>query len=622
MLSILLGGYGGFMNLENNNLSDIHKDSKILDISDFYLRARNILDSCKENEYALISVDIDNFKYINDLFGYHTGDSVLNTLEITFVKLLKENEFISRLNSDIFLFFINNQEHDELESKIKLIINSKESITRVLSEYYNLTFSIGLLRIENPKERLNIMVDNVNYARKCAKTNHNSLYIEYDATIDSELKWKREVTTSMQAALINKEFVVYLQPKVLMKTSEIVGAEALVRWNSPKYGLLAPIKFIPIFEQNGFINLLDFYILEQCCIFLKKCIDEQLMAPIPISVNFSRMHIGTVNISKKINDVVEKYGVPSEFIEIELTENVLLQDLKGVIELTDSLKRLGFRVSIDDFGSEYSSLSCLKDLSVDIVKIDKGFLKESANTEKGKLILSRVVEMIKCSRMVTVMEGIETEEQVEFLRRLNCDIAQGYYYSKPMPIEDFIDFSKIYNSACKCAITDESEINTYAEAMPHEFKMDNWELYLMNKNIGIGIMKGYLDEDTTIQYANKQALDYIGYSYHEFKNKLHSKIIGFTHPDDVEIVRENAKRLVDSEKSIKFKTRAIKNDGSVVWLEGNAMCIMDHNQRFIGVYAFQDVTNNVRETEMLIEEIASLKTENKMLKNQLLAIGS
>lgn len=569
----------------------------------FYIKAQKLLERACPDEYVLLALDFDNFKYINDLFGYQYGDQTLASLTKHFSRFLKDREIFSRINADHFVFLIEAEVVAQLEKKFLEMADVRECLSDFLPDHYNFISSGGFFYITDPKEKITDMIDKANFARKRAKGNHVSTFLHYDKEMSDELKWKKEITLSMEMALENKDFEMYLQPKVLMKNNEIIGAEALVRWNNPEKGIIYPDKFIPVLEQNGFVKLLDFYMLEEACLFLKECEDSGLPM-LPISVNFSKIHIGTLNFVERIHEKVQKYGIEPKYIEIELTESVLSKDFNALVKIAGGLKALGFRVSLDDFGSQYSSLSYLKDLPVDIIKIDKAFLDTSTDTTKGRLIISKMVELIKSLRLTSVMEGVEEEEQVDFLKKLSCDIGQGYYYSRPMTVVKFREFVKTYGKVSNEVQQIETKTisenpGSYLDEIPEEFKMDNWDLYVLGQNIEIGLMKGYLGEDPSIQYINKKALDYLGYTYKEFKEILHNKMSFFIHPEERHLFESDIRKLMKYKKSMSFSTKAIRKDGKIIYIEGQLSYVIDDRGNPIGLYAFQDVTERIKGTEAL-----------------------
>lgn len=585
---------------------------------DFNNHSKAILQnlSTDGDTYALVSLDFDNFNYINDMFSYEIGDVVLQRLSEHFSVCLTDTEFFSRINADHFVFFVRSSQSPNLIERFCKITDTKDVLSDILPSHYNLVCSGGIVSIREYDENFSVWMDKATFARKQAKGNHANTFLFYDKKMSEDLQWRKTITLMMESALHENEFEMYLQPKILPKTGQIVGAEALVRWNSKRCGMIYPDRFIPILEKNGFIKQLDFFMLEQACLFLKSDIFEGKI-PLPISVNFSKIHLRSTGFVEKIFYTVNRYAVPTSLIEIEVTENIYLGDFQALIEIASALKCLGFKVSLDDFGSAYSSLNYLKDLPLDVIKIDKGFLNSTENTDRGHLIIAKVIELIKSMRLIPIMEGVETAEQVEFLQKLSCDFGQGYFYAKPMPVEDYVEFKK--NSSSLDNIEQyllEQQPNddkTYLNIIPQEFQMDNWELYTLGKNIDMGLMKGYLDGDATVQYVNDRALEYLGYTRQEFREIFHNSIVAFTHPDDAHIVQANAKQLVESGTPLKFQTRAIRKDGQVIILQGRSSCVMDSRGRPVGLYAFQDVTEDLERTSSLQKSLEDKITELETL---------
>ena len=239
----------------------------------------------------------------------------------------------------------------------------------------------------------------------------------------------------MHEALNHGDFVFYLQPKYSLKTRTIAGAEALVRWIHPGKGLIPPDSFIPLFERNGFVTEIDFYMLEQVCQKMRTWLDKNYNV-VPISINLSRQHLQKEETLSKISEVVSKYEIPVNLLEFELTESAMFEKMVFLADFGQKLRKSGFSISIDDFGSGYSSLNMLKDVEVDVLKLDKAFF-ENENQERGNQVISKFIELSKSLHMKVVSEGVETQEQVDFLTEVGCDMVQGYYFARPMPADEF-----------------------------------------------------------------------------------------------------------------------------------------------------------------------------------------
>ncbi|MEG0770752.1 MAG: EAL domain-containing protein [Clostridia bacterium] len=577
----------------------------------FYDSATNIINATTtKSDFAIVSLDFDNFNFINDLFGYKVGDEVLKRISNRFSGFLSENEIFSKIHSDHFLFLIKFETKKGIVNRLTEMTNFQSLLSDILPAEYSIVSSGGIALFKDYDENVFSMIDKANFARKKVKGTHKSTFLFYDIRLANELDWRKVITTMMEFALINDEFEMYLQPQVFIQTGEIVGSEALVRWNNPKYGLIYPDQFLPILEENGFIKEIDFTMLKKACEFIKAS-DANKIPLLPIAVNFSKIHIRSLDFVDNVLAIVKSYDVPTNLIELEFTENCYSEDFLLLTEIISSLKYYGFIVSLDDFGSAYSSLNYLKDLPLDIIKIDKSFFGSSS--DKSKIIIAKMIELIKSLRMTVVMEGVETSIQASFLQKLSCDFGQGYLYAKPMPVEDYIAFLK-QNKVSSQLKTHISQIasekeNSYDEVVPKELQLDNWELRTLVQNIDMGLMKGKLTTDATVQYINDIALEYLGYTREEFKEIFNNKIVAFTHPDDIPIILKNQEQLIKTGKPLKFQTRAIRKDGKVIILKGNSSCVIDSQGTPIGIYAFRDVTDELSYISKLEQELAK-KNEN------------
>ncbi|EGT2199987.1 EAL domain-containing protein, partial [Clostridioides difficile] len=375
-------------------------------------------------------------KYINDLFGYEVGNEILRNL----TKIIKSNTFeeemFARISADNFIIIMKYIEEEDITKRLKTIFEELDMFNNNQEEKYKLVLSCGIYFILPEDRDINSIIDRANIPHKMAKGGHKSSYAFYDNKIhDQEIK-EKEMENTMFSSLENKEFIIYLQPKIELNTGEIQGSEALVRWKRPDKGLIPPNEFIPFFERNGFVINLDLYVLEEVCIYLRKWIDAGIN-PVTVSVNVSRIHLYCNNFIETYKNIIDKYNIPAKYIELELTESIIFDNFDILIDIMNNLKKIGFLISMDDFGSGYSSLNMLKEIPMDILKLDQKFIMETYNSKRSKIIVTKVIEMAKELGMKVISEGVETEEQFELLKEVKCDMAQGYLFGKPMPIEEF-----------------------------------------------------------------------------------------------------------------------------------------------------------------------------------------
>lgn len=392
----------------------------------------------EQTSWAVIYCDIDGFKVINDVHGYEFGDTILIELAKILEKYKTPNGLTCHMTADKYLIMCDYQDKSEL---IELCANIVQEFIDVLKGKgldKETVMIFGICCLEDDVEINNIegMVDRSHMALKEVNDNHQVYYRFYDHSMREQLMKEAEIESKMEKALENNEFVFYLQPKYNTEGTKVLGAEALVRWIDHDGHMNMPGDFIPIFEKDGFILKLDEFIYESVCKYLAYCIQND-KPTVCISVNISRLHLFQKDFVKRYVDIKKKYHIPDQLLELEITENVLLEDMNNIKVILNQLKNYGFSYSIDDFGSGYSSLNILKDLPFDVIKLDKVFLDPSENVKRSEEIIESIIKMAKHLGMKTVAEGVETEEQLSFLRNHGCDMIQGYIFSKPVPVDEF-----------------------------------------------------------------------------------------------------------------------------------------------------------------------------------------
>ncbi|MBR4496492.1 MAG: EAL domain-containing protein [Acholeplasmatales bacterium] len=379
--------------------------------------------------YSIVTMNILAYNSIVNRYGANLGDSVLTSIALALNKEAFEGNIYCRISDDNFLLFIANKSNDEIVTIIKniqsFIDNKYKKISiRLLAGIY----------IHNGIESVNTCLDYSNIALKNANANNQIVF--FSDEISTKEKHKAEIELHMKDALDKNEFLLYLQPKVNTITGDIVGAEALTRWNYNFQKILYPNDFIPIFEETGFITELDYKVFENVCMFQRKCIDEGYK-PIKISVNVSRYQKDFSSYLENLNKIRAKYNIDAKYLELEITESMYNENVESIIEFIDALHKDGYYVSMDDFGSGYSNLASLAKLDFDIIKLDKTFCS-NINNSKEQTILSFVMKLVKDLDIDVLCEGVETKEFIDNLKQLGCFIVQGYYYSKPILHEEFL----------------------------------------------------------------------------------------------------------------------------------------------------------------------------------------
>ena len=405
-------------------LTGIYNKNKFMEIT------REMLDENTDEKMAFVRLDIDRFQLINSFYGTGVGDEVLKFVAESIINYVKKYDKVTygRMEADVFAICLSYEE----------VCNALEHIYAIRNHFknYPLEFDLmpafGIYVIEDKDLPVELMLDRAKLAAKTIKGQYLKNYAFYTDDIGAALEEEQQIVNEMVHALETEQFAVYFQPKYNVKSRQPVGAEALVRWEHPEKGMISPGKFIPIFEKNGFITKLDYFVWNRVCFMLRGWIDEG-EKPNPISVNVSRVNLFNPNIVRIICELVDSYEIPRELVQLELTESAYADLTLAMKEKVQKLREEGFLVLMDDFGSGYSSLNVLKDIEVDVLKIDMRFFESTDVGGRGENIVASVVRMAKWLDIPTIAEGVEKEEQVEFLKNIGCEYVQGYYFAKPMP---------------------------------------------------------------------------------------------------------------------------------------------------------------------------------------------
>lgn len=392
--------------------------------------------SPKRDIFSIVEFDICEFKMFNKIYGYAFGDDLLITIMYAVNLHLRAGEHAARISEDRFVAL--------------LVENDEKNITRRISKIYaeiqndytrhhpgsKFAMQFGVYQMHMYDYDLMKCLDKAIYAKNNKKNDPKAFISFYSEEMYQDIVRKKQIESRMQSAMDHGEFVVYFQPKVDIESNKVVAAEALVRWKDPQNGLVSPGEFIPIFEKNGFLEILDMYVIDTVLSYMASWRGKY--APISVSVNLSKTYIFQEGFSQRIYDMTQKHGIDPKYLELEITESTMLDNSERLIALIKELKSFGFLISMDDFGSGYSSLNMLKEIPIDIIKLDQVFLRSNEQTrEKSKLIVEGIMDMINLLGIDTVAEGVETKDQLQLLYDVHCRIAQGFYFYKPMPISEF-----------------------------------------------------------------------------------------------------------------------------------------------------------------------------------------
>lgn len=436
-ITIIAGSYDTITNLYNQEK--------------FEKKARKMLKKYEGSSFILIDADLRGFKFINQTYGEEAANQIL----VKFAKLLKDetlkfDAICAKGYADHFYVFAKTVKPSIAIEKVSKSIEkiAKELKTKDIHVVakYGITFLNSDRKIQSRTKTIRNLIGEASFAKSLIKENVTKAFEIYSPRIEEKINYEHKIERQMEEAVKNDEFFVMYQPKIELSTDKIIGAEALVRWNSsdPELGLLSPVKFIPIFEKNGFIEELDFIVYEKVFKFLRNQIDIGNNV-VPISVNMSRNHTKNDKINNFISRFIttfNKYHLSPDLVEVEILEQSVADEKIVLQKVIDALHNNGFSIAMDDFGSGESSLNMLSSIPIDVVKFDQNFLRNNSSLEESSDFITSLVDLGKKLNKKTVFEGVETKEQRDFLRSINCDVVQGYFYSKPLSESDFIHFVK------------------------------------------------------------------------------------------------------------------------------------------------------------------------------------
>ncbi len=397
----------------------------------FYDVAAKAVQKAEPGTYCMVCSDIRNFKLVNDIFGINVGDELLVNIADTLKRLAGAGSVYGRLSGDRFAICMPRERFDPdvFVNEIRRIGEKSGTST------YRINVHVGVYDIVDRDIAVSVMCDRAYMAIKTIKSSLTDMIAHYDEGIRESSVSEQKVTGEFAAALEDGQFCFYIQPQVSVR-GRILGGEALVRWIHPQRGLVPPIEFIGILENTGLICRLDMYIWDLACRKLREWKDRGL-TEYHISVNISPKDFYFADIYKVFTGLVEQYGISPRNLRLEITESAIMSDFDKQLILIQRLQEYGFMVEMDDFGSGYSSLNMLKDMPVNTLKVDMGFLRQTSHQERSRTILKMIISLSKQLGMEVVTEGVETREQVDFLTDIGCDIFQGYYFARPMPVDDF-----------------------------------------------------------------------------------------------------------------------------------------------------------------------------------------
>ncbi len=554
----------------------------LLNADAFLEKADKFIQDYKETPLCMLALDIEHFKLFNDWYGWNQGDEYLKSVAGYLANMEKNYPcLVGYMSGDNFAAVI--------PYDMNIISELMETIQNyVIENGHEVGFFplCGYYVVENQKVSSSLMYDRAAIALSKIRGSYYTRINKYESNMVQEMEDELFLLSDIQRGLAEKEFLFYVQPKCHMSTGRIVGAESLVRWKHRTKGLVPPGVFIPVLEKNGFISSLDCYVWEEVCKWQRSWIDRG-NRPLPISVNVSQIDILSLNVVDFFTKLIEKYNLDPSLIEIEITESAYAKKFDNISDMVEQLHQAGFQVSMDDFGSGYSSLNMLRNLNVDILKIDMKFLQmDKENSDRGYGILESIVNMARQMNMPIIVEGVETDTQIKYLRDMGCRYAQGYFFYKPMPVDDYeallsdknnISTRGIYAKKVEQIHTREFlDINLFSDTMLNNilgpaafYDLHNGNISLLRVNEQYYKLTGIDDLDKQLEY---DPLVHV----HEFDKPLIYQAIEEAHNNPVS----------GSECLLRY----IKDDGTQLWLSFRLFFMrkQDDHEYFYG--SVKDVT--------------------------------
>lgn len=394
-------------------------------------------------QHAVYFLDLDRFKQINDTLGHAVGDSILIEVAKRLKQLLKNKDIIARYGGDEFVITLTNVKNvKEAAQFAEQIISSIEKPMMINGQEVFISTSIGVSVYPVDGKNTEELINCADRAMTYSKKNGLNGYSFYFDELQTDAQRVLLLDSELRRAIDNREFELHFQPKIYMDNEQIQGLEALVRWNNERLGFVSPGEFIPYAEETGLIIPLSEVILEKACEAVIQM--QQYGWKIPVAINISSIHFKQQNFLDSIQAILERYNMPANNFEIEVTERTVMNSANETVSKLVRLKQLGFKISIDDFGTGYSSLSYLVRFPLDCLKIDRSFIQHIGSLDEKQAVVDAIIQMSHRLKMKVVAEGVEQAQQVDILRKMNCDIIQGYYYSKPLPLNDLMEFMEYW----------------------------------------------------------------------------------------------------------------------------------------------------------------------------------
>lgn len=548
----------------------------------FVRRVREQLDAGPDTRFLLVRWDLDNFKMINDTMGVEAGDRLLRDIGGGMHDLCCAGSLFAHLEADHFVVFLpqGSQKPEDLLQEISRWFRGR-------AFNYRLSVHMGVYAIDEPGIEVSVMCDRALLALKSVKASFTQRIGWYDESLRSRILEEQELSDEMVSALEKDQFVLYFQPQINYDDGSMVGAEALVRWQHPTKGLIPPAKFIPLFERNGFISTLDEYIWDKSCQYMRRWLDRRgKLLPVSVSVNISRVDIYNPRLCEHLQELVRRYSLPASYLRLEITESAYMQNPEQLISTVKSLRAAGFTVEMDDFDAGYSSLNTLKDVPVNVLKLDIRFLSKGEDDARGGSILSSVIRMAHWLDMPIIAEGVETQTQADYLKSLNCLYMQGYYFSRPLPAEKFEEL------LAQCAVGTAARFGTTdLKGVAAFWDPSAQTALLFNSLVGGAAILEYRDGNAEILRANDKFYSQLGTSRKEYLDRQKHTLERFSgkHREEYQAMLEEAIRTSD-EAECEIQSTPVRPGGPVFWTHNRVRLLAKNADSYLFYLAVENVT--------------------------------
>ena len=555
----------------------------------FYRRTREELENHEDKEYKIIRFDLDNFKMINDTRGARHGDELLRQIGMLLRERCCEHSISARLEADHFVALLSEESADA-----ETLFNELQTWLTEYPSDFKLTVHMGVYSVKDKELDVSVMCDRALLALKSIKGSYSKRVSYYDEAMRLRLMEEQELTGEMASALANGQFEVFFQPQVNYDGGAIIGAEALVRWRHPRRGLLTPGAFVPLFERNGLITYLDEYIWEQCCVYMRRWMDLG-KRDFSISANISRIDIYNPHLCEKLCFLLRKYQLPASMLKLEITESAYVENPEQLIHSVKELRNAGFAIEMDDFGSGYSSLNTLKDVPVDILKLDMRFLSVCEDNERGGNILSSVIRMAHWLKLPVIAEGVETKTQADYLKSLNCYYMQGYHFWKPMPADEFEKLLLQSNTAAPDRY-DDMDLEGFAAFWDPSAQMT----LLFNSYVGGAAILEYQGDNIEILRANDTFYAQIETTREAYMDKQTHTLARFT-PESAQKYLSMIKEAIrtGSEQECNIQSLPQCEGGRSFWTHNRVRLLAKNAESYLLYIAVENITERIEMEEEL-----------------------